>query len=276
MLRARWIASVLLFTGALVIPFAARAQKNAKPQANSSAPIPRTPDGKVDLSGFWTTPTGPGEPESVATIFGQPLILGRSHDPWFLTPWAQAQFDYNQDPTKGVNAHGARLELNPRYAHCIPLSVPQQVAGTDVLSPFEIFQTPSKLIVIYEHDNAVREIHTDGRQHPKPVELTWLGNSIGHWEGDTLVVDTIGMRDETWLDNDGHVHSDQLHVTERIHRVDYNTLLTDMTLEDPKALEKPWTQHIFHKLRANWDLMEDVRCTENIKRGIYTGQYENQ
>jgi hypothetical protein len=275
-MQIRWIPSILIILAASFAPSVTRAQENAKTAANSNTPVPRTTDGKIDLTGFWTTPTGPGEAESVAKVFGKPLQLGRSHDPWFLTPWSQAQFDYNQDPTKGINAHGARLELNPRYAHCIPLSLPQQVAGTDVLSPFEIFQTPAKLLIIYEHDNAVREIHTDGRQHPKPVEITWLGNSIGHWEGDTLVADTVGMRDETWLDNDGHVHSDQLHVTERIHRVDFNTLQTDMTLEDPKALEKPWTQHIFHKLRTNWDLLEDVRCTENIKRGIYTGQYENQ
>jgi hypothetical protein len=89
-------------------------------------------------------------------------------------------------------------------------------------------------------------------------------------------VDTVGMRDETWLDNDGHVHSDQLHIVERIHRVDQNTLQTDMTLEDPKALEKPWTQHIFHKLRPDWDLREEIRCTENIRRGVYTGEFENQ
>ena len=275
-MRSCFIRSFLLLGAVCLSPFFALCQESPKTGGGDHLAVPRTPDGKVDLSGFWTTPTGPGEPESIAKIFGEPLILGRSREPWFMTPWAQAQFDYNQDPTKGINAHGARLELNPRYAHCVPLSLPQQIAGTDVLSPFEIFQTPQKLVVIYEHDNAVREIHTDGRQHPKPLELTWLGNSIGHWEGDTLVVDTIGMRDETWLDNDGHVHSDQLHVTERIRRLDYKTLQTDMILEDPKALEKPLSQHIFHKLRPNWDLMEDVRCTENIKRGIYTGQYDNQ
>jgi len=89
-------------------------------------------------------------------------------------------------------------------------------------------------------------------------------------------VDTVGTRDETWLDNDGHVHSDQLHVMERIHRVDHDTLHTEMTLEDPKALAKPWTQHMFDKLRPDWDLREEVRCAENIRRGVYTGQYKSQ
>jgi hypothetical protein len=270
------LAGTILIVAMFAVLRVVNAQTAAKAGAPPSTPAPRTTDGKPDLSGLWTTPTGPGEAEGIAKISGQPLQLGRSHDPWFLTPWAQAQFDYNQDPTKGINAHGARLELNPRYAHCVPLSLPQEVAGTDVLSAFEILQTPRKLTIIYEHDNMVRQVFMDGRQHPKPLELTWLGHSIGRWEGETLVVDTVGMRDETWLDNDGHVHSDQLHVIERIHRVDSNTLQTDMTLEDPKALEKPWTQHIFHKLRSDWDLREEIRCTENIRRGIYTGEFEDK
>jgi hypothetical protein len=270
------LAGTILIVAMFAVLRVVNAQTAVKAGAPPGAPAPRTPDGKPDLSGLWTTPTGPGEAESIAKISGQTLQLGRSHDAWLLTPWAQAQFDYNQDPTKGINAHGARLELNPRYAHCVPLSLPQEVAGTDVLSAFEILQTPRKLTIIYEHDNMVRQVFTDGRQHPKPLELTWLGHAIGRWEGETLVVDTVGMRDETWLDNDGHVHSDQLHVIERIHRVDSNTLQTDMTLEDPKALEKPWTQHIFHKLRPDWDLREEIRCTENIRRGVYTGEFESQ
>ena len=124
-MRNRWISSILVFMAVSSAPFLMGAQENAKPPANPKAPVPRTTDGKVDLSGFWATPTGPGETESIAMIFGKPLQLGRSHDPWFLTPWSRAQFDYNQDPTQGINAHGARLELNPTYAHCIPLSLPQ-------------------------------------------------------------------------------------------------------------------------------------------------------
>jgi hypothetical protein len=130
-------------------------------------------------------------------------------------------------------------------------------------------QTPKKLFVFYENDNMVRQIFTDGRKHPESLELTWEGHSIGQWDGDTLVADTIGMRDETWIDDDGHVHSDQLHMVERVRRIDYNTLQIDLTLNDPKALEKPWTEHIFRKLRPDWDIREDMRCTEHIKKGIY-------
>src|SRR5882672_3091197 len=160
------LAGTILFVAMFIGMRVIHAQTSVKAGPPPSGPAPRTSDGKPDLSGLWTTPTGPGEPESIAKIFGQPLQLGRSHDPWSLTPWAQAQFDYNQDPTQGINAHGARLELNPRYAHCIPLSLLAQVAGTDVLSPFEIHQAPRKLTVIFEHDNAIRQIFTDGRAHP--------------------------------------------------------------------------------------------------------------
>ncbi len=84
------------------------------------------------------------------------------------------------------------------------------------------------------------------------------------------------MREGTGIDDDGHVHSDKLHMVERIRGVDHNTLQTNMTLDDPKPLEKPWTQHIFRKLRRDWDIREDVRCTENIKTGIYGNIEEAQ
>jgi len=124
-------------------------------------------------------------------------------------------------------------------------------------------------VIVFEDDNMVRQIYTDGRKHPDSLELTWEGNSVGHWEGNALVVDTVGFRPETWIDDNGHVHSDKLHMVERIQRIDFNTLQIDLTLDDPKALEKPWTEHIFRKLRPDWDIREDVRCTEHIKTDIY-------
>ena len=192
-MQRRFVQVFVLCAALCLSPFVTVSQENTKPGGSSSRIVPRTLDGKVDLSGFWTTPTAPGEAESIAKIFGEPLTLGHSREQWFMTPWAQAQFDYNQDPTKGINAHGARLELNPRYAHCIPLSLPQQIAGTDVLSPFEIFQSPKKLVVIYEHDNAVREIHTDRRQHPSNDPLTqdayWRAIQNFLRPGDVIVVE---------------------------------------------------------------------------------------
>ena len=242
-----------------------RAQNAAKP-ASASAPIPRTADGHPDLSGVWSSPTEPGEEATLPKQYG-PMRMGVVQEPWAMTPWAQAQFDYNWNPTKGINAHSARLELNPRYSHCVPYSPTQLVGG--IISPFEFLQTPKKLLILYENDNVVRQIFTDGRKHPNSVEPTWEGHSIGRWEGDTLVADTIGMREETWIDDNGHVHSDQMHMVERMRRIDHDTLQIDLTLDDPKALEKPWTEHIFRKLRPDWDIREDMRCTEHIHKNIY-------
>ena len=262
---ASGISILLLASATLLCVQGLRAQSTAKP-APANTPIPRSADGHPDLSGVWSAPTEPGEAASLPKQYG-PARMGLVQEEWSMTPWAQAAFDYNWNPTKGVNAHGARIELNPRYAHCVPYSPVQLTAG--IIGPYEILQTPKKLVVFYESDNVVRQIFTDGRKHPESLELTWEGNSIGHWEGDTLVADTVGMRDETWIDDNGHVHSDQLHMVERIHRIDYNTLQIDLTLDDPKALEKPWTEHIFRKLRPDWDIREEMRCTEHIKKDIF-------
>jgi len=259
-ISAMALAGIFVFCGP-----ALHAQTAAK-SVPANTPIPRTADGHPDLSGIWSGPSEPGEPASLPTQYGT-LRNGIVQGEWSMTPWAQAQFDYNWNPTKGINAHSARLELNPRYAHCVPFSPVQLLGG--VGAPFEILHTPKKLVIVFEDDNMVRQIYTDGRKHPDSLELTWEGNSVGHWEGNALVVDTVGFRPETWIDDNGHVHSDKLHMVERIQRIDFNTLQIDLTLDDPKALEKPWTEHIFRKLRPDWDIREDVRCTEHIKTDIY-------
>jgi hypothetical protein len=114
----------------------------------------------------------------------------------------------------------------------------------------------------------------DGRNHPSELEITWIGHSVGKWDGDTLVVDTIGMREEPWLNNDGYVHSLDLRIVERIQRLDHDTLLTEMTLHDPKAFTTPWKQNIFRRLRPGWELIENSLCGERYyKSGVYdTGE----
>ena len=127
----------------------------------------------------------------------------------------------------------------------------------------EIMQTPGRVVMLYEYDHFVREIYTDGRQHPKDLNSTWMGDSIGKWEGDTLVVDSVGFNDKTWLDNDGHPHTDELHVVERVHRTSHDTLTIDVTIDDPKAYTKPWGGHMIFELKPDWNLGEMV-CEDNI------------
>jgi len=131
--------------------------------------------------------------------------------------------------------------------------------------PIEILQRPGRTLVVFEYDHFVRQIWTDGRGHPTEGELdpTWMGHSIGKWDGDAFVVDTIGFNDKTWLDNAGHPHSDALHLTERMRRADNDTLQIDFTFEDPKAYTKTWTGQKIFKLRSGWEISEHV-CADNF------------
>jgi hypothetical protein len=129
--------------------------------------------------------------------------------------------------------------------------------------PLEIVQTPTRVVIIHEGVQALREIYLN-RQHPKDLDPTYSGDSVGKWEGDTLVLDTIGFNDKTWLDAVGLPHSDAMHVIERIRRTDHDTLVDDVTIDDSKAYTKPFTIQQVYKLKAGWEIQEYV-CEENNK-----------
>jgi hypothetical protein len=129
--------------------------------------------------------------------------------------------------------------------------------------PMEIIQVPGRVIMLFEFSHFVRQIYTDGRKHNTDLGPTWMGDATGHWDGDTLVVDTVGFNDKTWLDRAGHPHSTDLHLVERIRRVDQNTLQDDITIEDPKAYTKPWGGQLTFQLRPNWNILEMV-CEDNV------------
>jgi len=116
--------------------------------------------------------------------------------------------------------------------------------------------------MIFEYQSLVRQIFTDGRGHPKNLDSTYLGNSVGRYEGDTLVIDTVGFNDKTWLDPRGLPHSDAMHVVERIRRPSHDILQADYTIDDPKAYRKPWTAQKFFQLKPGWQIQEYV-CAEN-------------
>jgi hypothetical protein len=131
--------------------------------------------------------------------------------------------------------------------------------------PIEIVQVRGRLMMFFEYDHFVRQIWTDGRKHPEEDDLdpSWMGHSIGSWDGDALLVDTIGFNDKTWLDNAGHPHSEALHVVERMRRVDHDTLQIDFTFDDPKAYTKSWTGQKVFRLRPGWEIAEQV-CADNF------------
>jgi hypothetical protein len=132
---------------------------------------------------------------------------------------------------------------------------------------FQIVQSANHVIILHEYPGTFRIIPlggpTDGTAHPADPDPTWLGDSIGHWDGDTLVVDTVGFNDKSWLDRVGHPHSDQLHLVERIRRVDQNSLQVDFVIEDPKAYTKPITSTLVFQLKPKWDIMEQS-CMDNV------------
>ncbi len=174
-----------------------------------------------------------------------------------LTP--EGEQLYKESKSSNSGQYTLEQTNDPVITKCFPPGVPRIY-----LQPFplQIVPTPKEVIILYEYDHTVRHIFTDGRKHPDDVTPTYMGNSIGTWDGDVFVVDTVGFNDKTWLDRVGHGHTDQLHVIERFHRVNLNDLELDVSMQDPKALATPWNVHMQFQLRPTWSLEEQV-CTDN-------------
>jgi len=210
-----------------------------------SAPAPRAADGKPDLSGVWMV-------ENSGSLF----YMGGDLKPNEIRPWAaailkQREQNYRSD-TDGIN--------------CLP---PGPKAGIGVGNlPFRIIQTPGIIALLYEYQTIYRQIFTDGRALPADPNPTWMGYSTGRWEGDTLVVTTIGYNDRTTIDLAGHPHSEALRMTERYRRVDFGHIDLQVTFDDPKAYTRPWTQTVKFDLMPEGDLIEYVCENERDKRHL--------
>ncbi len=174
-----------------------------------------------------------------------PALFPKGKTPPF-TPWAEAQFKK------------ADTQVNDPNLACLPHGIPRLMF---VPLPMEIFQVPEKVLIYQEAGNQLRQIHLN-RRHKKDLDPTYNGDSVGKWDGDVLVVDTIGFNDVTWLDHVGLPHTEALHVVERIHRADHNTLVDDFTIEDSKAYTKPWTASQTYHLKPGWEIAEYV-CDNN-------------
>jgi len=180
------------------------------PHATPAGPTPRAADGKPDLSGVWYAqrPVDPGKPE--------PL------------PWVEAL----------LRERAANNSKDAPGAHCLT----RGVTAAGALFPYKLVQTPTLLIMLFEDDiPSHRQVFLDGRGHPKDPNPSWMGHSIGRWEGDVLVIDTEGFNDRSWLDPQGHPHTEKMRVTERIRRPELGHLEIEFTIDDPGAYKKPWT-----------------------------------
>ena len=223
------------------------------PAPSAGAKAPAVADHVPDLSGVWRE----NAPAGARAYSG--FAFTKEEPP--MTPWAQAKY-HEAKPTFGPKAVAVEESNSPDY-NCLPPGVPYIYFRPH---PFEIIQGQGRVIMYFEYDHFVREVFTDGRKHPDDLDPSWMGHAIGHYEGDTLVVDTIGFNDKTWLDRVGHPHSDQLHLVERFRRVDHNTLTDDLTIEDPKAYTKPWSAQLIFQLRPQWDIGEFI-CEEMLYAG---------
>jgi hypothetical protein len=145
--------------------------------------------------------------------------------------------------------------------HCLPMGVPVVDAAPE---PFKVIQTSAVVVMLYEADTTFRQIHTDGRKLPADPQPSWYGYSVGKWDGDSLVVETAGLSDRSWLDAVGHTHSDAMHVTERFHRRDFGHMEVQITVDDPQNYTKPFTIQVNENLLADTDIIESI-CLENEK-----------
>jgi hypothetical protein len=239
--------------------------KDGKP--NLSAKAPRADNHKPDLSGVWLTEFAPpGENER---LFGESMknFVVPGDDPRMFSKYLLnilVDFKPEESPMRPEAAEifRKRTPVESPVAQCMPQSLPR--ADIHSYAPFKIIQTPGLIAFLYEIDGMHRQIYTDGRKLPVDPQPLWLGYSVGRWEGDTLVVDTAGFNDKSWLDVAGHPHSDALRIEERFHRRDFGHMDLQVTVDDSKMYTKPFTIKVTELLQADSDILENV-CLENEK-----------
>ena len=242
----------LVLIGAVAVAGAALAQPR---------PIPRTADGKPDLTGVWqggSNRVGTWE-EANSPAAGAEFGIGRGQVAAGAALPAREPPPYQPWAAKKVLEFYNRRGIDDPEARCVPPGVPR--ITTIGLFPMEIVQTPKKIVMLYEVFGVFRPIPIDAK-HPEDLEPSYMGDSVGHWEGDTLVVDVTSFNDKTWLGPVGSFHTEALHVTERYTRTDYNTIRYDVTMEDPNVFTKPWNTHSTIMIRPGTRLRE-YECSEN-------------
>jgi hypothetical protein len=229
---------------------------------NLTAPAPTLADGRTpDLSGIWDAEKRPCTEETslglgcLDALQGVPVsfinIAGGFNEVLPMQPWAEAL-------VKQRMANGGK---DDPAARCLPVPAPR---GWAAFSLQKIIQTPESVTILDEYMTQFRQIFLDGRALPNDPEPMFKGYSVGRWDGDTLVVETIGFKDDQWLDGWGHPLTAQARTTERIRRTNYGNLEVALTVDDPKAYTKPWTVTIRLFLAPNTELLEYI-CNENEK-----------
>jgi len=260
----------LLFAGAMTCVEAQwlnhrdpRIPRTADGKPNLSAPAPRL-GGRPDLSGVWQTERTP--PEEFTRVMG-PGLLQLQVDIADITKYVLNVF-WGLKPEEEPLRPEAAAILKERQtsgqdfqgAYCLPTSLP---AAMSILT-FKMIQAPNQIVVVLENGDPVRQIHTDGRSLPKDPDPNWMGYSVGSWQRDTLVVETVGITTRAWLDGFGHPRSEGMRITERYRRRDFGHMDLEISFEDPKYYTRPFGYKTTLTLLPDTDVLEYV-CTENWK-----------
>jgi hypothetical protein len=231
---------------------------------NLTAPAPRTANGRPDLSGLWQTLSAPPEvlerliPGSTNGAGEEPLSQ------YFINIFSD--FKPEDTPLRPAAAalfsdRAKTFSKESPLPHCFPEGMPLVEMAP---APYKIIQTSAMTLMLYERDTTYRQVFTDGRKLPDDPQPSWLGYSVGKWDGDLFVVDSTGFNARGWLDARGHTHSEALRLRERFHRIDFGHMEVELTIDDPQTYTKPFSILLRQRLLPDTDLLESF-CAENEK-----------
>jgi hypothetical protein len=258
--RMLWLAAACLAAGVtldaqwLHAPMAG-APRTRDGKINMTGPVPRL-NGKPDLSGIWQVP---GDPRAPGGLFGLGESLNSKYFRDILADFPPDQRPLTAEGAERLRRNGLPGVFNP-VLNCLPDGVPH---GDLLPEPFKIIHARGVIVMLYEVETTFRQIFMDGRALPKEIGApSWQGYSVGRWEGDTLVIDTIGFNDVSWLDARGTPRSTEMRIEERIRRIDYGHLELTITMTDPRTFTRPITIKVVAEMLPDTDLLEHY-CAEN-------------
>ena len=223
---------------------------------NMTGPVPRL-NGKPDLSGIWQVQ---GDPRPAGGLFGIGESLNSRYFRDVLADFKPEERPLTPYGVERLRQHTQPGAFNPTL-NCLPDSLPK---GDLLPEPFKIIHSNGVIVILYEVETTFRQIFMDGRKHPADTSPTWQGYSVGKWEGDTLVIDTVGFNDRSWLDARGTGHSEEMRIEERFRRRDFGHMDLTITITDPKTFTRPITFSVVEELLPDTDLLEHY-CVENEK-----------
>jgi hypothetical protein len=245
--------SVLAIVTSLVwcfVPGAAAQGRDGGPEVAKGLPAPKTDGGRIDFSGVYHSPGyGPSDP---------PIKNGETTARNIARDLKPSEIPLLPAAAELMRQRNANNSKDDPEGFCLPMGTPRKDPY-----PWKIVQTEKLFLILYEGNvHTYRQVFLDGRPHDPTVTGTWWGDSIGRWDGDTLVIDTVGMNDKAWLDLLGHPRTDKAHIIERFSRPELGRINIEITIDDPGAYSRPWKVLESAQLAPGWELTEYI-CNEN-------------